>query len=401
MPLYKYEAKNMDGKKLKGKLNIDNEEELRRKLKSKGYFLISYENEESLINLNLNIFYKVSQKDLSILCRELYFSFSSGINILESISIVKNQVENKKLENILENVFKEVEKGKMLSDAFSKFKDIPKLFIDMIKVGEATGRLDEIMKDLADYYDKQYKQERKVKNALIYPKFLISFSLLIVAVLVAYVVPIFVENLLSANQKLPLPTRVVIALSSFIKNEILLILILILVIFLIKRFILDKNKAYIFFRDKLKLKVKILGTVSRQIMTARFARTFSILFAGGISVIDCMEISANVVENEYAKNKLLRCRDLIDNGSTIGDALATLDIFPKMLVQSIRVGEESGSVDKTLKKASDFYNSEANFALEKITNLIEPVMIIILALVVGFVVLSLVLPMFSMYQAVQ
>ncbi|WP_394896055.1 type II secretion system F family protein [Clostridium baratii] len=401
MPLYKYEAKNMDGKKLKGKLNIDNEEDLRRKLKSKGYFLISYENEESLINLNLNIFYKVSLKDLSILCRELYFSFSSGINILESISIVKNQVENKKLENILENVFKEVEKGKMLSDAFSKFKDIPKLFIDMIKVGEATGRLDEIMKDLADYYDKQYKQERKVKNALIYPKFLISFSLLIVAVLVAYVVPIFVENLLSANQKLPLPTRVVIALSSFIKNEILLILILILVIFLIKRFILDKNKAYIFLRDKLKLKVKILGTVSRQIMTARFARTFSILFAGGISVIDCMEISANVVENEYAKNKLLRCRDLIDNGSTIGDALATLDIFPKMLVQSIKVGEESGSVDKTLKKASDFYDSEANFALEKITNLIEPVMIIILALVVGFVVLSLVLPMFSMYQAVQ
>lgn len=401
MPLYKYEAKNMDGKKLKGKLNIDNEEELRRKLKSKGYFLISYENEESSINLNLNIFYKVSQKDLSILCRELYFSLSSGINILESISIVKNQVENKKLENILENVFKEVEKGKMLSDAFSKFKEIPKLFIDMIKVGEATGRLDEIMKDLADYYDKQYKQERKVKNALIYPKFLISFSLLIVAVLVAYVVPIFVENLLSANQKLPLPTRIVIALSSFIKNEILLILIIILVILLIKRFILDKNKAYIFFRDKLKLKVKVLGTVSRQIMTARFARTFSILFAGGISVIDCMEISANVVENEYAKNKLLRCRDLIDNGSTIGDALATLDIFPKMLVQSIRVGEESGSVDKTLKKASDFYDSEANFALEKITNLIEPVMIIILALVVGFVVLSLVLPMFSMYQAVQ
>ncbi|OPF51290.1 hypothetical protein BH721_02695 [Clostridium baratii] len=401
MPLYKYEAKNMDGKKLKGKLNIDNEEELRRKLKSKGYFLISYENEESSINVNLNIFYKVSQKDLSILCRELYFSFSSGINILESISIVKNQVENKKLENILENVFKEVEKGKMLSDAFSKFKDIPKLFIDMIKVGEATGRLDEIMKDLADYYDKQYKQERKVKNALIYPKFLISFSLLIVAVLVAYVVPIFVENLLSANQKLPIPTRIVIALSSFIKNEILLILILILVIILIKRFILDKNKAYIFLRDKLKLKVKVLGTVSRQIMTARFARTFSILFAGGISVIDCMEISANVVENEYAKNKLLRCRDLIDNGSTIGDALATLDIFPKMLVQSIKVGEESGSVDKTLKKASDFYDSEANFALEKITNLIEPVMIIILALVVGFVVLSLVLPMFSMYQAVQ
>ena len=401
MPLYKYEAKNMDGKKLKGKLNIDNEEELRRKLKSKGYFLISYENEESLINLNLNIFYKVSQKDLSILCRELYFSFSSGINILESISIVKNQVENKKLENILENVFKEVEKGKMLSDAFSKFKDIPKLFIDMIKVGEATGRLDEIMKDLADYYDKQYKQERKVKNALIYPKFLISFSLIVVAVLVAYVVPIFVENLLSANQKLPIPTRIVIALSSFIKNEILLILILILAMFLIKRLVLDKNKAYIFLKDRLKLKVKILGTVSRQIMTARFARTFSILFAGGISVIDCMEISANVVENEYAKNKLLRCRDLIDNGSTIGDALATLDIFPKMLVQSIKVGEESGSVDKTLKKASDFYDSEANFALEKITNLIEPIMIIILAVVVGFVVLSLVLPMFSMYQAVQ
>ncbi|MEG1001781.1 type II secretion system F family protein [Clostridium sp.] len=401
MPLYKYEAKNIDGKILKGKLNIQNEEELRRRIKSKGYFLIKYENLESSFNINIDLFSKITQKDLSILCRELYFSLSSGITILDSLSIVKDQLENKRLENILNNVFRDVEKGKMLSEAFSKFKDMPSLFIYMLKVGEATGRLDEIMEDLSDFYDKQYKQERKIKNALIYPKFLISFSLVIVSILIAYVVPIFVSNLLASEEKLPMPTEVVIWISNFIQNKWIYLLSFTLIIILLKRFILDKNKRFIFLRDKYITKSKVIGFVSKQIMTARFARTFSILFAGGISVISCMEISANVIGNEYIKYKLMRSRDLINNGSTIGEALATQNIFPKMLVQSIKVGEEAGSVDKILKKASNFYDSEANFALDRFTNLIEPTMIVVLALIVGFVVLSLVLPMFSMYQTVQ
>ncbi|MEG1482217.1 type II secretion system F family protein [Clostridium sp.] len=401
MPLYKYEAKNIDGKILKGKLNIQNEEELRRRIKSKGYFLIKYENLESSFNINIDLFSKITQKDLSILCRELYFSLSSGITILDSLSIVKDQLENKRLENILNNVFRDVEKGKMISEAFSKFKDMPSLFIYMLKVGEATGRLDEIMEDLSDFYDKQYKQERKIKNALIYPKFLISFSLVIVSILIAYVVPIFVSNLLASEEKLPMPTEVVIWISNFIQNKWIYLLSFTLIIILLKRFILDKNKRFIFLRDKYITKSKVIGFVSKQIMTARFARTFSILFAGGISVISCMEISANVIGNEYIKYKLMRSRDLINNGSTIGEALATQNIFPKMLVQSIKVGEEAGSVDKILKKASNFYDSEANFALDRFTNLIEPTMIVVLALIVGFVVLSLVLPMFSMYQTVQ
>ncbi|MGL4570687.1 MAG: type II secretion system F family protein [Clostridium sp.] len=401
MPLYKYEAKNIDGKMLKGKLNIQNEEALRRRIKSKGYFLIKYENLDSSFNINIDLFSKITQKDLSILCRELYFSLSSGITILDSLSIVKDQLENKRLEKILNNVFKDVEKGKMLSEAFSRFKDMPSLFIYMLKVGEATGRLDEIMEDLSDFYDKQYKQERKIKNALIYPKFLISFSLVIVSILIAYVVPIFVSNLLASEEKLPMPTKVVIWISNFIQNQWIYLLSFILIVIMIKKFILDKNKRFIFLRDKYITKSKVIGFVSKQIMTARFARTFSILFAGGISVISCMEISANVIGNEYIKYKLIRTKDLINNGATIGDSLSSQNIFPKMLVQSIKVGEEAGSVDKILKKASNFYDSEANFALDRFTNLIEPTMIVILALIVGFVVLALVLPMFSMYQTVQ
>lgn len=161
MPLYKYEAKNLEGKMLKGKLDVGNLDELRKVLKQKGFFLTKYDAEGQSFNIDLSMLMKIPKKDISIFCRQMYFSLSSGITVFKSIDIVKNQIENKKLKNILNNVFDEIEKGKLLSEAFKKYKDLPNLFIYMIEVGEETGKIDEVMQNLADYYDNQYKQEKK------------------------------------------------------------------------------------------------------------------------------------------------------------------------------------------------------------------------------------------------
>lgn len=400
MPLYTYEAANINGNVIKGKLSADNEEDLMRTLRKKGFFLKEYSEASGKLDLDLAMFRKIPEKDLAVFCREIYFSLSSGISIMEALKIVKDQLENKKLRSVTERVYEDVEGGNLLSDAFKKTNEMPDLFIYMIEVGETTGSLDEIMNELSDYYDKQYKQGRKIANALIYPKFLIIFSLAIVSVLVAYVVPIFVNNLLSANGELPIPTKIVITLSNVIKNYGIYILGIIILLSIFKKVFLNKSSAYKLFRDKFIVKSKFVGKISMQIMTARFARTFSILYGGGISVISALDITSNVIGNVYLKDKLLDAKKLINNGSTIGDALDSERCFPSMLIQSIKVGEESGSIDKILKKASDFYDSEANFALERITALIEPTMIIILSGIVGFIVLSLILPMFSMYDAI-
>ena len=401
MPLYKYKAKNLDGKVIKGKIDIENSEELRKLLRERGFFLVDYEDSGMSINIDLGMFRKIPKKDISIFCREMYFSLTSGISIVQSLEIVKEQIENKKLKNILYNVFDDIKRGRMLSDAFKQYDDLPNLFIYMLQVGEETGRLDEVMGNLADYYNNQYKQEKKIKNALIYPKFLLCFSLIVVSILVAFVVPIFVQNLLSANEVLPVPTKIVIWISSFIKNKWMYIIAFLIVISILKIFILNKNKKYVYFKDRFIVNSKFIRTISMQIFTSRFARTFSILFGGGVNVTRCIEICADVIGNEFIKSRLLQSKEFISNGSSIAEGLGMENTFPKMLIQSIRVGEESGTVEEILKKASEFYDSEANFALEKLSNLVEPIMIILLAFLVGFVVISLVLPIFSMYDAVK
>lgn len=401
MPLYKYEARNLEDKVLKGKLDTNDVDELRKILKQRGFFLTKYESERDFLSLDFSIFVKIPKQDLSIFCRQMYFSLSSGITVFKSIEIVKEQIENKRLRKILNDVYVELEKGRLLSDSFKRYKDLPNLFVYMIQVGEETGKIDEIMGNLADYYDNQYKQEKKIKNALIYPKFLLVFSILIVLSLVTFIVPLFTENLLSANKNLPFLTQVVVDLSNFVKTKWMYLILAFFVLVMIKKIVLDKNKAYKLFKDKFIVKFKFIKDMTMPIYTARFARTFSILFSGGISVIKCVEITSDVLGNSYLSKKLLEGRELLSNGASISESLENGGAFPKMLVQSIKVGEESGSVDKILKKASEFYDSEANFAIEKLTSLIEPMMIIILAFLVGFIVVSILMPMFSMYDAVQ
>lgn len=400
MPVFIYEGKMLDGSLSKGKAEVDNKEQLKHMLRSKGIFPISITEESKITNLEFSFSKGIVYKDLSVLCRQMHFALSSGIPMLRTLDMIKKQIENKRLKNILENVYEEVQKGSTLSSTLYSHKEIPYMLSAMVQVGESTGDIDGIMGELADYYDKQHRQKKKIDNALTYPKFLLGFAFLIVTILVAFVVPTFVEGILSAGQEVPLSTQIVINISNFITHNFLLLILIGVFLFIIKKIFIDTNKKVQYEIDKFLVKNNTLASISQQIFTSRFARTFGILVNGGMNVMDSIDIAGNAVDNLFIKESLEECKAMISSGSSIGEALEIKNIFPLMLTQMMKVGEETGSLDRILKKTSEYYEVEADFALQKLTTLIEPIMIIFLAGIVGFVVISMALPMFQIMGAV-
>ena len=320
--------------------------------------------------------------------------------MLRAIGMIKDQIEHKKLKSILTNVYEEIQKGSALSEVLGQHKEISYMLTAMVEVGEATGNIDQIMGEMAEYYDKQHRQKKTIDAALTYPKFLLAFSICIVIGLVTFVVPTFVDSILSAGQELPLPTQALIAISDFIKNNFLLLTVVAIGLYIIKLTLIDTNPKVQYEKDRFLVTNKKLSPITQQIFTARFARTFALLVQGGMSVMNGLEIAGNAVDNRYIKKMIEECNYMIQKGQGIGDSLETRKIFPKMMTQMMKVGEETGSIDDILKKTSEYYEIEAEFAIKKLTALIEPVMIVFLAFIVGFVVISLAMPMFQVMGAV-
>lgn len=395
MTVFNYEAKNIDGIVIKGKLEVDTKEELQKNLREKNFFLIKVEEEVAANNLSFDKFREIPFKDLSMFCKELYFTLSAGIPMIRSLEIINGNIENKKLKAVIEELIEEIQKGRNMSDVLKEKDEIPNMFSAMVAVGESTGYLDEIIKDMSIYYDKQYQQKLKIKSALSYPKVLVAFGSLITVGLITFVVPTFVETITSSGGEVPLITRVVIGISDFCRNNFIILAILVMGIIGFKKYILDKNENFIYERDKFLMNSKKLGAITQQVTTARFARTFAILIKGGMGIIESIDIVSESIGNEYTKKLLQESKELVNVGSSIGEALEAKEVFPTLLTQMMKIGEESGNIDSILDQISEFYDSESDFAIKKFTSLIEPVVIIGLALVVGIVIVALVLPMFQ------
>ena len=400
MPVYIYEGKTLNGSVAKGKAEYLNINEARESLRRKGIFINSIKEENASMNIEFNFKKNIPYQDLAIFCRQLHFGLAAGIPMLRAIGVIKDQIEHKKLKSILNNVYEEIQKGSALSEVLGQHKEIPYMLTAMVEVGEATGNIDHIMGEMAEYYDKQHRQKKTIDAALTYPKFLLAFSICIVIGLVTFVVPTFVDSILSAGQELPLPTQALIAVSNFVKNNFLLLTIVVIGLYIIKLTLIDANPKIQYEKDKFLVTNKKLSPITQQIFTARFARTFALLVQGGMSVMDGLEIAGNAVDNRYIKKMIEECNYMIQKGQGIGDSLETRKIFPKMMTQMMKVGEETGSIDDILKKTSEYYEIEAEFAIKKLTALIEPIMIVFLAFIVGFVVISLAMPMFQVMGAV-
>ena len=398
MPIFLYEGKLLDGSKVKGTAELKTKYDVRYMLREKGIFPVSITENKASIEFSFKK--TIPFESLAILCRQFYFTLSAGIPMIRAISMIKDQIQHKKLKSILGNVFEEVQKGSSLSEVFHKHKEIPFMLTAMIEVGEATGSIDQVMEEMADYYDKQHRQRKKIDAALTYPKFLLIFAICIVMGLVSFVVPTFVETILSAGQELPLPTKMVIAISNFITSNILQIILVVIGLILVKKLFIDTNYKIQYRIDKFMVTDKYLGKITQQIFTARFARTFAMLVKSGMGVIESLAIAGNAVDNKFIKKSIDEAAKSISTGARIGETLEIKNIFPPMLTQMMKVGEDTGNLDGILMKTAEYYEIEAEFALQKLTALIEPIMIVFLAIIVGFVVISIAMPMFQVMGAV-
>lgn len=399
MPIFSYEAKAIDGQMIKGQLDAVDETAVIAHIRSRDFYPVNIKRQGINTEISAAKLKKITVKDISLFARQFAALITSGITIMRGLEIVAKQTENPKLKLILEDICQDVQKGKSLSSSMAKHEEFPDMFISMVEVGEASGTLDSIMERTAVYYEKQYKLQQKIKQATTYPKILIIVAILAVAFLVVKVVPTFAGLIEGAGGTMPLPTRILMGVSSFMgKFWYVLIGIAILCVFLYKSYYKspDGRKNI----DRIKLTMPMFGKINKKILTSSFASTFGILLSSGVQLMESLTICSQVVGNVIVKEALEETREQIKKGYSLGDTLESKDIFPPMLTQMVKIGEESGTLDQVLAKTSDFYDSEVDTATAQLTSMIEPIIIVVLGGVIAFIIISIMLPMFEVYNSI-
>jgi len=397
MPEYLYKAQNPSGNVLKGTMEAANKMFVLQSLKEKGYYPIEIKEAVRPKELKINLSQKVGIRDIAVFCRQFATIVDAGITIINGLNILRQQAENKKLRDIIGKVYEEVQKGKTLSESLKQHKEFPLLLVNMIKAGEVSGRLDEILDRMAIYYEKEDKLIKKINSALMYPSVVSIIATVIVIFLVTKVLPIFVEMFAGFNAELPLPTVILLGMSNAIQNYwYMIILCVILLVYIIKKYINTNEGRYKL--HYLILKIPIIGGINKKIITSRFARTLSTLLESGIPVIQAMDIIENTITSAVLEEGIKKCKESINKGAGLSKPLESINVFPPMLIEMINIGEETGTLDVMLSKTAQFYDDEVDIVVAGLTTLIEPVIMILLAAVVGFIIISIILPMFEMYN---
>lgn len=342
---------------------------------------------------------KVVQADVILFCRQFSTMIDAGLPIIQCLDILYSQQENKTFKKILKEIKEGVEGGETLADALKKYpKEFDDLFVNMIAAGEAGGILDTILSRLSAYMEKAAKLKGKIKGAMTYPIVTMVIAVIVVAIIMVFVIPVFEEMFEGMGSALPIPTQIVVNMSRFIKGNILYIIAaLTFIIFAFKRFYkTDKGQAVI---DDLSLKLPVMGMLLRKGAVAKFARTMSTMLSSGVSILDALDIVAKTAGNRTIEAAIYDVRSGITEGRTMADPLSESGVFPSMVCQMISVGESAGALDEMLKKIADFYDDEVDQAVENMTALIEPFMLVFLGIVIGGLVVAMYLPIFKMAAA--
>ncbi|MEG2353027.1 MAG: type II secretion system F family protein [Clostridium sp.] len=398
MAIYKYTAKNSNGDEVKGLETIGSIDELKLTLGDKGYFLTTVKEEGKSINISMGK--KMKMKEFVIFCRQYSVILSSGLTILDGLNLIVQQTENQYFRQILSDIYESILKGKQLSVCFKEYPEVfPKFFVNMVQVGEATGKLDTVLVDLAEYYDKEYKMVSKVKKALMYPVIVVGVAVIIITVLMLFVLPSFTAVLNDMGAELPALTRGMIAISSFMKRNILIIILVIVLSVVAVRYYntTKEGERHI---DTLKLHSPFYGKFFLKVVTSKFARSMSLLLSSGVSITNAMEVMRDIMGNKIIEDKFGKCAIDIQEGKSISASVEKMGIFPPMLNKMLHVGENTGEMDNMLGRTADFFDDDVEIALEQMIALIEPALIISLAIIVGTIIMAVMLPMMSIMDSV-
>jgi type IV pilus assembly protein PilC len=396
MPVFTFTGKDAQGKRVSGEKLADSKAQLTMQLRRERIVPGAIKEKGKEFVLPTFGTGKVPIKDLAVFFRQFSVMIDAGLPLVQCLEILAANQENQVFQKCLTGVRTTVEGGATLSNAMRAY---PKIFDDlttnMIEAGEAGGILDTILQRLASYVEKNVKLKAAVKSALIYPTAVISIAALVVGLLLKFVVPIFANMFASMGVELPLPTRIVIGLSKFVGSFWWVILLsLVVIVLVIRQIRRDPRGRYML--DKFMLSWPILGPVLRKIAVARFTRTLGTLITSGVPILEGLAITARTSGNAVLEDALMRVRKSVEEGRTIVDPLRESGVFPNMVTQMIGVGEATGAMDAMLQKIADFYEDEVDAATKNMLTLLEPIMIGFLGVIVGGIVISLYLPLFSM-----
>jgi type IV pilus assembly protein PilC len=344
---------------------------------------------------------KVSDKEMAIFTRQFSTMIDAGLPLVQCLNILAEQSDSKTLRSVTGQVARNVEAGSTLADALRRHpRTFDDLFTNLVEVGEAGGILDVVLQRLSAYIEKAAALKRKVKAAMVYPSAIIGVSIMVVIFMLTFVIPTFAQMFKDLGADLPLPTKVVLWLSTFVRTYILLIIAAMVgcVLALRSYYRTEGGRATI---DALMLKLPIFGTLIRKVAVARFTRTLGTLVQSGVPILDGLRITARTAGNKVVEKAVLQCRAAVTEGKTLAEPLRVSGVFPPMVTQMISVGEQTGALDAMLSKIADFYDDEVDTAVSTLTSLLEPIMIVFLGVVVGGLVVAMYLPIFKLVTLVK
>ncbi len=397
MPIYQWKGVGASGKKRKGKLEAPDERQVENFLKRLriGEYTIKEAPRDIVLFKP-----RVTSKDVMIFTRQFSTLIDAGLPLVQSLKILSDQTDNETFKKALKEINGSVQSGGTLSDSMRKFPAIfDELYCNLIAAGEAAGILDSILTRLAEYIEKSERLKRKVKGAMVYPAVILFVATCVIAVIMVWVIPVFQEVFAGMGRELPPLTRAVIGFSEFLSNNIVWILLgLIALGFAVGRLIRTGPGRW--FVDTLALKLPVFGDMMRKMAVAKFSRTLATMLQAGVPIIGSLDIVASTAGNKVIEEAIIESRMAIAEGRSLTDPFLESGVFPSMVTQMIAVGEESGALDTMLTKVADFYDEEVDSAVEAVTALMEPLLIIFLGVSIGILVVAMYLPIFSMGEGI-
>jgi len=388
----------MNGRTVVGVVEAPGENEATAILQNKSYIVLSLKQVKAKALAASG--QKIKLDDLVVFSRQLATMIDAGIPLVQALSILSEQVENKGLKAVVLTVRQDIEAGMSFCDALAKHPHVfSELFINMSRAGEASGMLDEVLDRLASYLEKSASLQRKVNSSLVYPAVVISMAFLITAVLLIKVVPTFKGIFDMLGGQLPLPTQILIMISDVVRKYFFLAIVAMGAVgYAFKWYISTPKGAYKF--DAFQLKVPVLGTLFQKVAVAKFSRTFSTLVRSGVSVLNALDIVGKTSGNKVVEEAISECRVAVRDGEPIAVPLQRSKVFPPLVCRMIGVGEQTGQLEKMLTKIADFYDDQVDAAVAGMTSLIEPLVIALLGVLIGGIVIALFLPIFKITELI-
>ncbi len=394
MPYFNYTIRDASGQTRTGKVEAENAEALRKRFQEEGVQVIEISYDRKAPRVPAGGYGKVKLSDLAIFSRQFSTMLDAGVSLVRCLDVLQQQTNNARLRKILVDLSTRVESGESLSRSMARHpKAFSQLIIGLIRAGEVGGVLEESLQRIAHFLEKDVELRRKIRSALTYPVIVLLAAVGIVIFLVSWLVPQFASLFKDLGIKnMPAPTQFLIDFSAFLTQRwYIMIIALVVVIIAYRLFVSTRIGRRV--ADRVKLRIPVFGPLHHKIVMARFSRTMGTLLTSGVPILQALETVAGVVGNAVVSDAVLESRARIREGEKIADPLQKSKMFPPMVVHMVSVGEESGSLDHMLNKIADFYENEVEMTIASLTAAIEPVMIVILGFIVGFIVVSMFLPM--------